>query len=134
MSTTYGATGLGQTAASTQRVSSFFKRYWWRFKNGANRPRLRATLCDLSDRELMDIGTTRGEIELCRLETRYRPARHPIRRMKHPISGNGGWPEVDTVRRTRSGRPGSKGGVAERRETFWRPRDLVSHPVRLQMP
>ncbi len=28
MSTTYGATGLGQTAVSTRRVSSFFKRYW----------------------------------------------------------------------------------------------------------
>ena len=27
------------------------------------RQRLRATLCDLSDRELMDIGTTRGEID-----------------------------------------------------------------------
>ncbi|MGB6588576.1 MAG: DUF1127 domain-containing protein, partial [Pseudolabrys sp.] len=27
------------------------------------RQRLRATLCDLSDRELMDIGTARGEID-----------------------------------------------------------------------
>jgi len=35
MSTTYGATGLGQTA-STGRVYSFFKRYWVRFWNGAN--------------------------------------------------------------------------------------------------
>jgi uncharacterized protein YjiS (DUF1127 family) len=63
MSTTYGATGLGQTAASTRRVSRFFKRYWSAFQEWRKRQRLRATLCDLSDRELMDIGTTRGEID-----------------------------------------------------------------------
>ena len=63
MSTTYGATGLGQTAASTQRVSSFFKRFWAAFQERRKHHRLRATLCDLSDRELMDIGTTRGEID-----------------------------------------------------------------------
>ena len=63
MSTTYGATGLGQTAASTRRVSSFFKRYWRAFQERRERRRLRAALCDLSDRELMDIGTTRGEID-----------------------------------------------------------------------
>ena len=63
MSTTYGATGLGQTAASTRRVSSSFKRYWAAFQERRERQRLRATLCDLSDRELMDIGTTRGEID-----------------------------------------------------------------------
>ena len=63
MSTTYGATGLGQTAVSRRRVSSFFKRYWGAFQERRIRQRLRATLCDLSDRELMDIGTTRGEID-----------------------------------------------------------------------
>ena len=63
MSTTYGSTGLGQTAVSTRRVSSFFKRYWGAFQERRKRQRLRATLCDLSDRELMDIGTTRGEID-----------------------------------------------------------------------
>ena len=63
MSTTYGATGLGQTAASTQRVSSFFKRYWDAFQERRKRQRLRVTLCDLSDRELMDIGTTHGEMD-----------------------------------------------------------------------
>ena len=62
MSTTYGETGLGQTA-STRRVSSFFKRYWAAFQDRRKRQRLRATLCDLSDRELMDIGTTRCEID-----------------------------------------------------------------------
>jgi uncharacterized protein YjiS (DUF1127 family) len=63
MSTTYGAAGLGQTAISTRRVSSFFKRYWGAFQEQRKRLRLRATLCDPSDRELMDIGTTRGEID-----------------------------------------------------------------------
>jgi hypothetical protein len=47
MSTTYGATGLGQTAVSTRRVSSFFKRYWGAFQERRKRQRLRATLYDL---------------------------------------------------------------------------------------
>lgn len=63
MSTTYGVTGLGQMAASTRRVSSFFKTYWDAFQERRKRQGLRATLWDLSDRELMDIGTTRGEID-----------------------------------------------------------------------
>ena len=63
MSTTYGTTGLERAAASTQRVSSFLKGYWDAFQEQRKRQRLRATLCDLSDRELMDIGTTRGEID-----------------------------------------------------------------------
>jgi uncharacterized protein YjiS (DUF1127 family) len=63
MSTTYGETRLGQTAASTRRVSSFFRKYWGAFQERRKRQRLRATLYDLSDRELMDIGTTRGEID-----------------------------------------------------------------------
>ena len=63
MSATYGATGLGQTAVSTWRVSGFFKGYWDAFQERRERQRLRTALCDLSDRELMDIGTTRGEID-----------------------------------------------------------------------
>jgi uncharacterized protein YjiS (DUF1127 family) len=63
MNTTYGATGLGQTAVSTRRVSSFFKRYWGAFHERRKRQRLLANLCDLSDRELNDIGITRGEID-----------------------------------------------------------------------
>ena len=63
MSTTYAATGSGQTAARTRRVSGFFKRYWDALQERRKRQRLQATLCDLSDRELMDIGTTRGEID-----------------------------------------------------------------------
>jgi uncharacterized protein YjiS (DUF1127 family) len=63
MSTTYGATGLGQTAASTRRVSSFFWRYWDAFQERRERQRLRAVLHSLNDWELQDIGMTRGEIE-----------------------------------------------------------------------
>jgi uncharacterized protein YjiS (DUF1127 family) len=63
MSTTYGATGLGQTAASTRRVSSFFKRYWDAYQERRERERLRAVLYGLNDWELQDIGIARGEIE-----------------------------------------------------------------------
>ena len=67
MSTIYGATGLGQTAASTRRISTFFKRYWGAFqerrKERRTRQRERAELYRLNDLELMDIGMTRGEIE-----------------------------------------------------------------------
>jgi uncharacterized protein YjiS (DUF1127 family) len=63
MSATYGATGFGQTAASTRRVSSFFKRYWDAFQERRKRQRERAELYRLNDWELMDISMTRGEIE-----------------------------------------------------------------------
>jgi uncharacterized protein YjiS (DUF1127 family) len=63
MSTTYGATGLGQAAALAYRVSSFFKRSWDAFQEGRERQKLRDALSNLSDRDLMDIGITRGEID-----------------------------------------------------------------------
>ena len=63
MSTTYGATGSRQTAAWTLSASRFFRKYWSAFEERRERQMLRTGLCDLSDRELMDIGTTRGEIE-----------------------------------------------------------------------
>jgi uncharacterized protein YjiS (DUF1127 family) len=63
MSTIYGATRLGQTAASTRRVSSFFKRYWSAFQERRKRQRLRAELSCLNDFELQDIGISRGEID-----------------------------------------------------------------------
>ena len=53
----------GATAASTRSVSSLLKRYWLAFQERRQRQSLRATLHDLSDRELMDIGVTRGEID-----------------------------------------------------------------------
>jgi uncharacterized protein YjiS (DUF1127 family) len=63
MNTAQGATWLEQTSGSTRRVSSVFGSYWDAFQERRKRQRLRVTLCDLSDRELMDIGTTRGEID-----------------------------------------------------------------------
>ena len=42
-------------------VLSLLKRYWLAFQ--ARRSHARGTLHDLSDRELMDIGLTRGEID-----------------------------------------------------------------------
>ena len=60
MSTTYGATVLGQTAASRRRVSSLFKRYWRAFQERRKRERLRADLSCLNDLELKDIGIARG--------------------------------------------------------------------------
>ena len=63
MSTTYGATGLGQTAVSTRRVSAFFRRYWDAYQERRERERLRSVLSSLNDWELQDIGMTRGEID-----------------------------------------------------------------------
>ena len=42
-------------------VLRLIKRYWRAFQERRQRPRV--TLQDLSDRELMDIGLTRGEID-----------------------------------------------------------------------
>ena len=63
MNTTYSAAGLGQTTDSTQRVSSFLRSCWVAFQEWRKRGRLQDELCNLSDRALMDIGVTRGEIE-----------------------------------------------------------------------
>jgi uncharacterized protein YjiS (DUF1127 family) len=103
MTTTYGGTGLGQTAVSTRRVSSFFRRYWGAFqerrKERRKRQRERAELYRLNDWELQDIGIARGEIDYVasnRLLTRE-ASDPPDERL---ISGAGGWPELDTTRRT----------------------------------
>ena len=62
MSTIHETTELGQVTARRQ-VSSPLEKYWGAFQEWRKRQRLRANLCDLSDRELMDIGITRGEID-----------------------------------------------------------------------
>jgi uncharacterized protein YjiS (DUF1127 family) len=62
MSTIHGAAELRQATAKRQ-VYSPLEIYWDAFQQWRKRQRIRATLCDLSDRELMDIGTTRGEID-----------------------------------------------------------------------
>jgi uncharacterized protein YjiS (DUF1127 family) len=63
MSTTYGEVSSGQAAVSTPPITSFFKKCLSAYRERRQRRRLQASLCDLSDRELMDIGTTRGEID-----------------------------------------------------------------------
>jgi uncharacterized protein YjiS (DUF1127 family) len=63
MSTTYDARELGQTTVSIGGVSGFFRKYWRAIQERRDRQRLRATLDDLSDRELRDIGIARGEID-----------------------------------------------------------------------
>jgi len=53
----------GAPAASTRSISSLLKRYWRAFQETRQHERLRMSLHDLSDRELTDIGVTRGEID-----------------------------------------------------------------------
>ena len=60
MSTTDGTTGLGQSALKWPASG---KRYWDVFREWRKRQRLRASLYELSDSELKDIGITRGEID-----------------------------------------------------------------------
>ncbi len=63
MSTTYVAAGFGQTAAPMRCAFRFFEKYWGMLRQWHERDTLRGALYGLSDRELQDIGTTRGEIE-----------------------------------------------------------------------
>ena len=56
-----GAAGL--TAAAMRSVLSVLKQYWLAFQERHQRQSLRASLHDLSDRELRDIGVTRDEID-----------------------------------------------------------------------
>ncbi|WFU38780.1 DUF1127 domain-containing protein [Bradyrhizobium sp. CB82] len=62
MSTTYSATAY-RRLASARRVVSLLERYWEAFQERRKRTRLRGVLSDLADRELMDIGISRGEID-----------------------------------------------------------------------
>lgn len=62
MSTTHGTTWLERKSVSTH-ASSFIWKYWDAFEERRERQKLRAALSALTDRELVDIGTTRGEID-----------------------------------------------------------------------
>jgi uncharacterized protein YjiS (DUF1127 family) len=53
----------GRAAALTHSVLSLLTRYWRAFQQQRQRQGLPHTLQDLNDRELMDIGLTRGEID-----------------------------------------------------------------------
>jgi uncharacterized protein YjiS (DUF1127 family) len=63
MYTALGAAELKQATRSTQRVSNFLGSCWGAFHQWRKRDRLRTELYSLNDRELMDIGITRGEID-----------------------------------------------------------------------
>ncbi len=62
MSTIHGTTELRHVTARRQ-VFSPLEIYWAAFQEWRKRTRLQADLIDLSDRELMDIGISRGEID-----------------------------------------------------------------------
>ncbi|WFU83942.1 DUF1127 domain-containing protein [Bradyrhizobium sp. CIAT3101] len=51
----------GTAAASTRSILGLIRQYWLAYQQRRQSPRL--SLQDLSDRELMDIGLTRGEID-----------------------------------------------------------------------
>jgi uncharacterized protein YjiS (DUF1127 family) len=53
----------GPPVASTRSVLSLLQGYWRAFRERRQRERLRVSLHDLSDRELMDIGLTRSDID-----------------------------------------------------------------------
>jgi uncharacterized protein YjiS (DUF1127 family) len=65
----------GPPAVSTRSIPGLLKRYWRAFQERRRRQSLRATLYDLSERELMDIGIAPGEIE-------HIVARRAIERLK----------------------------------------------------
>jgi len=63
MYTALGAAELKRATRSRQRVSNFLGSCWEVFQQWRKRDRLRTELYGLNDRELMDIGITRGEID-----------------------------------------------------------------------
>jgi uncharacterized protein YjiS (DUF1127 family) len=62
MSTIQGTTELGPATAKRQ-VYSPLETYWNAFLEWRKREKLRTQLSRLTDSELADIGTTRGEID-----------------------------------------------------------------------
>ena len=62
MDAIYSLVELTQTLMPARLGLTFLKSSWGALQEWRTRQRLRATLYGLSDRELLDIGTTRGEI------------------------------------------------------------------------
>ncbi|MEY9880375.1 DUF1127 domain-containing protein [Bradyrhizobium sp. USDA 329] len=63
MSAIYGSARMRRTATSLQQAISLFLQFRTALRERRARQRVRAALGALSDRELMDIGMTRGEID-----------------------------------------------------------------------
>jgi uncharacterized protein YjiS (DUF1127 family) len=72
MSTIHVATELRQ-ASPRRQVYSPLEAYWDAFQQWRKRKRLQSRLCNLTDRELMDIGITRGEINYVSLNQSIDP-------------------------------------------------------------
>jgi uncharacterized protein YjiS (DUF1127 family) len=62
MSTTHSINWLERASVSIRHAPGFIGKYWDAFQE-RRKQKLRPTLSDLSDRELSDIGITRGEID-----------------------------------------------------------------------
>ncbi|MGY8664706.1 DUF1127 domain-containing protein [Bradyrhizobium sp. UFLA05-109] len=54
---------LAPSIAPTRSILGLLQRYWRAFQERRQRQSSRTTLQDLSDRELMDIGLTRAEVD-----------------------------------------------------------------------
>ena len=67
------AAELTQAAASTRHLSSFFRNCWNAFLERRERQRVRVTLYDLRNEQLMDFGIARGEIEYVALNRSIDP-------------------------------------------------------------
>ncbi|OSJ09385.1 hypothetical protein BST63_35430 [Bradyrhizobium canariense] len=63
MNTIYQTTGLVQTTSAQPSNVGASKNCWTAFQEWRKWERLRRDLCNLSDRELMDIGITYSEID-----------------------------------------------------------------------
>jgi uncharacterized protein YjiS (DUF1127 family) len=63
MSTTDSATGLDRRLASARCIVSLLEGCWDALQKRRRRERICADLSNLNDRELMDIGIARGEID-----------------------------------------------------------------------
>jgi uncharacterized protein YjiS (DUF1127 family) len=62
MSTSYDTIRLARTSGSIKPVG-FLERFWSALLDRLERQRVHAILSALSDHELLDIGTARGEID-----------------------------------------------------------------------
>jgi len=63
MDTPYSVVGSKHTIAPTGPRLTVFSRWWAALPDWQERVVVRERLCDLTDRELRDIGITRGEID-----------------------------------------------------------------------
>jgi uncharacterized protein YjiS (DUF1127 family) len=63
MTTTFSTTAFSATTRTKRRLFSLFRRILLGVQEWRKRERLRAVLCALDDRELQDIGMTRGEVD-----------------------------------------------------------------------